>query len=274
MTTSPIKISVVIPCYNQEQYIAETLDSALAQTFPEYEIIVVNDGSVDSSQHIIEQFVAAHPKKITLVNQQNQGVISARNNGIAAARGTYIYPLDGDDKIHPECLQQLYEAMIAGKGDVIYSDTECFGERTGLFELPKATKWNMLHHSCVVCSALYSKADWERYGGYDQGCRVCGCEDWEFWLNFVLDNKHFHKVEKPLLYYRQLATSRTTDAQQPKSQKIRIRHLRQKYGYRFYLGYLLGEFRRLLYQKKKTRKGYTIVKIFRIPVWYGKTSRK
>lgn len=274
MTSSPIKISVVIPCYNQELYIAEALDSVLAQTFNQYEIIVVNDGSVDSSQRIIERYVAEHPKKITLINQQNQGVISTRNNGIAAARGTYIYPLDGDDKIHPECLQLLYNAMESGKGDVIYSDTEFFGERTGIFELPKASKWNMLNRSCVVCSALYRKADWEKYGGYDQGCKICGCEDWEFWLNFVLDNKHFHKIEKPLLYYRQLAKSRSTEAQQPESQKIRIRHLRRKYGYRFYLGYLLGEFLRFLFQKKKTRKGYTIVKICRIPVWHNKTPQK
>ena len=85
-----IEISVVVPCYNQEAYIGETLDSVLAQTYTNYEIVVVNDGSRDASLSIIQRYAAAHPEKIVVIDQPNQGVVASRNNAIRAARGKYI----------------------------------------------------------------------------------------------------------------------------------------------------------------------------------------
>ena len=92
------EISVIIPCFNQEKYIAECLDSVWAQTFTNYEVIIVNDGSTDDSLKIIKQYTNKY-KNFRLLDQSNQGVVFARNNAISKAKGKYIYPLDADDKI-------------------------------------------------------------------------------------------------------------------------------------------------------------------------------
>ena len=81
-----VKVSVIIPCYNQEKYIAECIDSVLAQTFTDYEMIVIDDGSTDNSVSIIEEYAKKH-KNIKFIKQKNQGVIAARNNAIKLAEG-------------------------------------------------------------------------------------------------------------------------------------------------------------------------------------------
>lgn len=85
------KISVIVPCYNQEKYIKECLDSLVSQTFKDYEVIVIDDGSTDDSAEIVNEYVK-HNKNIRLIRQANQGVVVARNNAIKQAQGTYIYP--------------------------------------------------------------------------------------------------------------------------------------------------------------------------------------
>src|ERR1035438_7963147 len=95
-------LSVIIPAYRAAQYIAAALDSVLAQTFKGYEIIVVNDGSPDTEE--LERALEPYRDRIIYLLQENQGLSGARNNGIRAARGTYIAPLDADDVWAPEHL--------------------------------------------------------------------------------------------------------------------------------------------------------------------------
>ena len=114
----------------------------------------------------------------------------------------------------------LYAAMQAGKGDAIYSETEFFGGKNGIYTLPTPTKWNMLSYNSVVCSALYRKSEWEKYGGYDQACAVCGCEDWDFWLNFMADGKRFYKIDQVWFYYRQQEVSRNAGARQMETSRF------------------------------------------------------
>lgn len=99
-------ISVVIPLYNKEKQIRATLESVLAQTFSDYEIIIVNDGSTDRSA---EEAALVHDSRIRLIHQKNTGVSAARNRGIEAARGEFIAFLDADDRWKPEYLQTQYE---------------------------------------------------------------------------------------------------------------------------------------------------------------------
>ncbi|MCB0088918.1 MAG: glycosyltransferase family 2 protein, partial [Caldilineaceae bacterium] len=90
-------ISVVIPTYNQADYLATALNSVLAQTYRGYEIVIVDDGSTDETAHIVRNFVMARPRQISYVRQPNCGLAAARNAGIRAAKGHWVALLDSDD---------------------------------------------------------------------------------------------------------------------------------------------------------------------------------
>jgi glycosyltransferase involved in cell wall biosynthesis len=111
-----IVISVIIPFYNVEKYLARCLDSVLGQTFKDYEIIVINDGSTDDSAKILADY-ALQDHRIKIINQTNQGQSVARNNGLKAAQGKYIYFLDSDDFIHPQLLEICYQFITKHNAD-------------------------------------------------------------------------------------------------------------------------------------------------------------
>lgn len=262
-----VKISVIIPCYNQEDYIAECLESVLNQTYTDYEIIVINDGSKDKSLSVIEQYAQKYPNKISVIDQENQGVIVARNNGIKQSKGIYIYPLDGDDKIAPTCLEKLYQSMEANKGDVIYSRVNYFGNKTEEFKTFPATNYRMYRSNRVVVSALFRKSDWEKYGGYDE-CMKNGLEDWEFWLNFCEDNKKFYKVDEILFFYR--ITENSRNAIPREKQKELFNYIKKKH-YKFhrkqYIPGILHKIFLFFFQRKITKSGVLSIKICKIPVF-------
>ena len=94
-----MKISVIIPCYNVEKYIKDTINSVLSQTYKDYELILINDGSTDKTLNILEEMHKID-NRIKIFNQKNKGVSEARNLGISLANGEFIYFLDGDDIVH------------------------------------------------------------------------------------------------------------------------------------------------------------------------------
>ena len=104
------KISVIVPVYNVEKYLHECVDSILAQTFTDFELILVDDGSHDNSGVICDEY-AAKDERITVIHQKNQGQAAARNNAIVIAKGEWIHFVDSDDLIHPQTLEILYSAV-------------------------------------------------------------------------------------------------------------------------------------------------------------------
>lgn len=115
-----IKITVVIPVYNTEKYLKECINSLLNQTLKEIEFIFVNDGSTDSSQSIIESY-QKNDSRITLVNQQNQGVSVARNRGIEKAQGEFIAFVDSDDYVKNDMYEALYNNAVKANADIVVS---------------------------------------------------------------------------------------------------------------------------------------------------------
>lgn len=111
------KISIIIPIYKVEKYLARCLDSVLTQTFTDFEVVCVNDGSPDGCGKILEQY-AKKDKRIKIITQSNQGLSMARNNGLAVAIGEYIYFLDSDDCIHPQLLEVAYGLSVKHDADL------------------------------------------------------------------------------------------------------------------------------------------------------------
>lgn len=208
------QISVIIPCYNQRNYISECLDSVLAQTYTDYEVIIVNDGSTDDSVSVISPYLQKH-KNIKLINQKNQGVVAARNNAIRQAQGQYIYPLDADDKIEKTMFEKSIKAIEQGKGDIITTRVYMFGQKEGYKYLPKPSRTNMSCFNCLVNAALFRKSDFDKTTGYDEKFNL-GIEDYDLWLNMVFcHNLKIYRIPEVLFFYR----IKTTD--ESRNQKLR-----------------------------------------------------
>ena len=114
------KISVIVPVYNVEKYLSDCIDSILAQTFTDFELILVDDGSTDNSGYICDKY-KNKDQRISVIHQKNQGVSVARNIGINCSTGEYLMFVDSDDTIDKECISTLYQNLITEDADISLS---------------------------------------------------------------------------------------------------------------------------------------------------------
>jgi glycosyltransferase involved in cell wall biosynthesis len=205
-------VSVVIPCYNQGNYIEEAVDSVLAQSYDDLEIIIVDDGSIDGeTRRFLENYA---PPKTRILYSENKGVSHARNLGIQEASGTYILPLDGDDKIAPTYIEKALQ-ILESRPDlgIVYCEAAFFGGKTGPWKLPPYEFPNILVGNCIFCTALFRKSDWEKVGGYKEDMKT-GWEDWEFWLSLIEAGAGVYRIPETLFCYRQAENSMSQLSQQ------------------------------------------------------------
>lgn len=120
------KVSVIIPVYNTEAYVEQTLRSIMGQTLRDIELIVINDGSTDGSLSALER-IATGDDRIRLYTQPNKGLSQTRNAGIDRARGEFIYFMDSDDLLEPDALERCYERCQSDRLDFVFFDAESFG---------------------------------------------------------------------------------------------------------------------------------------------------
>lgn len=207
------RVSIVIPCYNQGRYVTEAVDSALAQTYKNIEVIVVNDGSTDNTAQVLKRY--SGNKKVKVVTQANRGLSAARNAGIKVSSGGWILPLDADDKIHPEYIEKTI-----GKADIVCPYLQCFGISTDVWK-PTGVTYSydeFLKHNRLFCCALFKKDVWTQIGGYDEqmwrggASGVNGYEDWEFWQRATQIGASVKIVPEVLFYYRKTGNSMTNEA--------------------------------------------------------------
>lgn len=137
MENTPL-VSVIVPIYNTERYIRRCLDSIRAQTFQSFEVIMIDDGTPDSSADIAEEYTA--DSRFKLIRQENSGVGNVRNRGIDMARGEYIAFVDSDDAIVPEHLEKLYGAAAEADADIVCCSYSCCDEECGHLRTSKVTK--------------------------------------------------------------------------------------------------------------------------------------
>lgn len=195
-----VKVSVVIPCYNQGPYLDEAVESVLSQTYQDYEIIIVDDGSDDTfTKDVLRKL---NQPKIKIIRTENCGLAYARNSGIKEAAGEYILPLDADDKIGKEYLEIAVNILDKNMDiGIVYCKAAYFGDRDGLVDLPEFSIERILKKNIIFCSAFFRKKDWETVGGYRENM-VYGIEDWDFWLSLIALNLRVHRIPKTLFYYR------------------------------------------------------------------------
>lgn len=145
-----VKISIIVPVYNVESYLANCLHSCVEQTLYDIEIICVNDGSTDSSLSILQEF-ALQDYRIRVIDKENGGLSSARNAGIRVATGKIIMFLDSDDYLAPNACERVWCEYLENGADIIVYGTEIFPIR------PKASNWH--YHTLHVRTHLYNDKD-------------------------------------------------------------------------------------------------------------------
>lgn len=120
----PIKVSIIIPVYQVENYLERAVDSVLAQTLQEKEIILVDDGSEDASPQICDRYALEYPDLIHVIHKENEGLGLARNTGVRAAKGEYIAFLDSDDTVEPEMYEEMYQKAVEQDFDIVMCDVK------------------------------------------------------------------------------------------------------------------------------------------------------
>jgi glycosyltransferase involved in cell wall biosynthesis len=221
-------VSVVIPCYRQAQTLPAAVESILAQTFTDWEIVVVDDGSPDDVDAAVTALKAAHPgRRIHLHRQPNQGVAAARNSGISVATGRMILPLDADDEIAPTMLERTVEyARGHPEVDIVTTDLIRFGAAQGVVRLPVFDRDLVCAMNILNYCSLFRVGLWTAVGGYSSAMDL-GYEDWDFWLSCAERGARVGHVAEALFRYRVQASSRDTVARanhQRLRSLVRARH--------------------------------------------------
>lgn len=220
------KVSIIIPFYNQGKFLLETISSAINQTYGEFEIVIVDDGSTD--QESVEIFNSIEHQKIRKFRTANQGLSMARNTAISLATGKYILPLDSDDLISNTYIEKSVE-IIENDNEIgiVYSHAMFFGNYNGYWELPEFELTNFLTKNCIFCSALFRKDDWALVGGYKSDM-MYGLEDYDFWLSLIEMNRKVYRLPDIHFFYRKHGPSMVGQLTQEKIRysynKIIARH--------------------------------------------------
>jgi glycosyltransferase involved in cell wall biosynthesis len=205
------RISVLIPAYNAMNYLPETMENVLSQTFTDFEVIVVNDGSSDATEQWVSQI---KDPRVRLITQENQGLAGARNTGIAHAKGEYITFLDADDLWEPTKLEKQLRVLEENPEVALVYTWVAFidemGKPTGRVFKNQAEGdvWkNLTEHNIVESGsvAMVRRSCFEDIGLFDRNLGSY-LEDWDMWLR-IASRYPFKVVKEPLVYYRQLSGS-------------------------------------------------------------------
>ncbi len=179
------KVSIVVPVYNMERFLEETLESVLRTDYEDFEVVVWDDGSKDGSYGIAERY-AERDARVRIFRHANMGVSGTRNRAIGEARGEYILPVDADNTIEPNFVKEAVKLLEARKKVMLVAPrSDFFGGRTGEWKLPQYSFRLLARKNIIDNCAMYRKKDWERVGGYCED--IATREDWDFWISMLKD---------------------------------------------------------------------------------------
>lgn len=199
-------ISIIVPVYNAEKYIGETVQSVLNQTYKNWELILVNDGSTDQTRNILDQYSST--SRVKVIHQKNRGVSSARNTGAHQSHGNYFCFLDADDLLTENCLQRRVDFLSENECHFVHNDIEIIldnGERTGRIQsglngdvLNDLLRWERT----VVpgpSSIIVSKQCFERIGEFDENLSTAADQD--FFIR-VAEKYTIDRIQEVITLYR------------------------------------------------------------------------
>mgnify|MGYP003550192474 FL=1 len=238
-------VSVIVPVYKVEDYIRECIDSILAQTYPYFELILVDDGSPDNCGRICDDY-AKGDNRIKVVHKVNGGISSARNAGLEVAKGEWIMHVDGDDWIEPDMIESLIEAAQITGADMVFGDFMKYGPSAGYNKLPTWSsdkKKSMTNYIAYVMTTIWgSIAKRSLYADHSLKSPedISYCEDFHLIVRLCHFAKKVVNVHRPFYHYRYRPTSimsnmsRKTEADEQWAYQDTIRFFKEQGVYEDY----------------------------------------
>ncbi|MGA3067352.1 MAG: glycosyltransferase [Tepidisphaeraceae bacterium] len=221
--SSPL-VSVIIPCYRQARFLADAMSTVRDQSFGNVELVVVNDGSDDNTDQVMER----EGTGAIYIKQANAGVSAARNAGAAASSGQYLMFLDADDLLHPQAIDWLMYEMAGRRDRLCVMGIRLFEVDPGLGEdrllprntppLPRLFFDNLAPPLAFLCSREMFK----QVGGFETDRSVWSCEDWDLWLRMALRGCDLATSAHVGGFYRRYPGSVSTDLQRTEKATIRV----------------------------------------------------
>ena len=208
------EVSVILPVYNGAAYLKEAIDSILAQTFTDFELLVINDGSTDGSESIITSYTDKRVQH--LKNERNSGLVFSLNRGVKEAKGTYIARMDADDVALPERLEKQLAYLQSNRADIVATRVKLI-DATGN-SLPD---WDedrdhltqaeirryLRRNNCIAHPTVMGKT--ALFRSYPYRFKQHYSEDYDLWLRMAAEGVRIEKIAEPLLLHRILTTSFT-----------------------------------------------------------------
>ncbi len=250
------KISIIIPCFNDHEYVERSVQSALDQNYENKEIIVVDDGSNEKTKIVLKNL---EYKIDLLITQENKGTSAARNAGIELATGEYILVLDSDDYFEPEFCEKAVQIIYEQPNTKLVT---CYARwfrddyNSQIFKPRGGKLINFLTYCSSLGNSLFLKKDWSAVGGYDEKMNK-GWEDWEFFIRLHKKGGETYVIPEVLFNYRMKNNSRTTVANEHKFELLEYIYLKHadlfKENFSVFIKHILYEFKEEERQKIKNR---------------------
>ena len=238
-------VSIIVPIYNIENYIRECIDSILAQTYPDLELILVDDGSPDDCGRICDDYAKGN-NRIKVVHKVNGGISSARNAGLEVAKGEWIMHVDGDDWIEPDMIESLIEAAQITGADMVFGDFTKYGPYAGYYKLPTwssdkiKSMSNYLAYTMTTIWGSIAKRSLYADHSLKSPDGISYCEDFHLIVRLCHFANKIVNVHRPFYHYRYRPTSimsnmsRKTEADEQWAYQDTIRFFKEQGVYEDY----------------------------------------
>lgn len=226
-------VSIIIPCYNDWQYVEQAVASALNQTYAYKEVIVIDDGSNVKTKEILKKI---EPKITKLITQENKGQSTARNAGIEVSKGDYILVLDSDDYFEPTFCEKAFAIfknnsnckLVSCQANLISENS-----KISLYKPVGGSIDNFLFSNAALGTSMFRKKDWNNCGRYDETMKK-GLEDWEFFIRLLKNGGSTEIIQEPLYNYRKRNNSTTAKANLAKYELLNYIYIKHRDLYVLY----------------------------------------
>lgn len=234
------RVTVVIPCYNDGRYIDEAVDSILRQTYKDFEIIIVNDGSTDKyTVRLLSDFMRPRTRVIN-VNYRNPG--ATRNHGIRETDSEYILTLDADDKFEETFLEKAVGVLDERKNvGVVTCWVKFFGNWFGRWKPKGGSVKDFILENNACGSSLFRRVCWEQASGYDESPEQ-GYEDWDFWIKVTEIGWEVESIPEYLYFYRKTLKSTYLSARKRQPELVRTIINNHREIYEKYVDHIVPRF--------------------------------